>query len=154
MSFTMTSPVTGSAQTGLTSPTHTLAADVGPNAASKQYAVTAVGGTQTGVRTHSASDPFTITGERPANLLGAPFVASGATLTKVGYNTYKLRVRKGVVCVVGQNPQTAILELHMRVPAGSDVNDPANLRSALSLMGGAIAQISASLGDTLVTGLI
>lgn len=154
MSFTLSTPVTGSAQTGLTSPTHTLTADVGPNASSKQYAVTTLGGTQTGVRTHSASDPFTITGERPASLLGPPVVASGATLSRVGYNNYKLRVRKGVVCVVGQNPQTAIFELQMRIPAGSDVNDPANLRSALSLMGGAIAQISASIGDTCVTGLI
>lgn len=154
MSFSITSPVTGSLQTGLTNPTHTLTTDVGPNAQSKQYAVTAVGGTQSGVRTHSASDPFTITGERPAQIAGPPVVANGATLTRVGRNEYKLRVRKGVVCVVDQPPQIAILELRMSVPAGSDVNDPANLRSALSLMGGAIAQISASLGDTLVTGLI
>lgn len=154
MTISLSSPVTGSAQTGLTSPTHTLTADVGPNNSSRQHAVTALGGTQTSVRTHSASDPFTITAERPANLLAPPVVANGATLGRVGRNEYKLRVRKGVICVVGQNPQIAIFELRMSIPAGSDLNDPANLRSALSLMGGAIAQVSAGLGDTVVNGIL
>lgn len=151
---TISSPVAGSSQTGLTSPTHTLTADVAPNAFGRQYAVTSLGGTQTNVRTHSASDPFTVTLERPAVIRSVPQVAANGTLPKVPLNTYVLRVRKGVVCVTGQAPQLAQFELRMGIPAGSDVTDPANLRSALSLMGGAIAQISASLGDMLVTGIV
>lgn len=154
MALSLSTPVTGSAQTGLTSPTYTVAADVGPNAQSRQYAVTALGGTQTSVRTHSASDPFTFTGERPANIVPVPFVASGATLQRVGKNEYKLRTRKGVVCVVGQAPQICIIETRIAVPAGSDVNDIPNLRAALSLHGGVFAQISSAIGDTATTGVI
>lgn len=154
MTLSLSTPVTGSAQTGLTSPTYTLSADVGPNAFSRQYAVTALGGTQTNVRLHSASDPFTFTGERPSTFVGTPVVASGATLQRVGRNEYKLRTRKGVVCVVGQSPQICIIETRISIPAGSDVNDSINIRAALSLHGGAIAQISSAIGDTAVTGLI
>lgn len=154
MTFVVSTPVTGLAQTGLTSPTYTLSSDVGPNAFSRQYAVTALGGTQTNVRTHSASDPFTLTGERPANIVPTPFVASGATLQRVGRNEYKLRTRKGVVCVVGQAPQICIIETRISVPAGSDVNDAINLRAALSLHAGTISQISSAIGDVAVTGLI
>jgi hypothetical protein len=154
MTVSISSPVTGAAQTGLTSPTYTMTADVAPNAQGKQQAVTALGGTQTGVRTHSASDPFTVTIERPAVIRQVPVVAASGTLPQVPRNVYVLRVRKGVLPVAGQAPQPALLELRMNVPAGSDTADPANLRAALSLMGGAIAQVSAGLGDTLVTGLI
>lgn len=154
MTVVISSPVTGSAQTGLTSPTYTLTADVAPNAQGKQQAVTSLGGTQTLVRTHSASDPFTVTIERPATIRQVPVVASGGTLPQVPRNVYVFRVRKGVLPVAGQAPQPALFELRMNVPAGSDTADPANLRAALSLLGGAIAQVSAGLGDTLVTGLI
>jgi hypothetical protein len=81
-------------------------------------------------------------------------VASGATLQRVGRNEYKLRTRKGVVCVVGQAPQICIVETRISVPAGSDVNDAINIRAALSLHAGAISQISSAIGDTAVTGLI
>jgi hypothetical protein len=69
MSFAPTSPVTGAAQSGLTAPTYTLTADVAPAQNAKQYAVTALGGTQTGVISHSVAAPFTLamfrqTGER------------------------------------------------------------------------------------------
>jgi hypothetical protein len=151
---TISSPVTGSAQTGLTSPTHTLTADVPPNAFGRQYAVTALGGTQTGVRTHSASDPFTVTIERPPVIRAVPPVSASGVLPKVPLNTYVVRVRKGAICVVNQAPQLAQFELRLGIPAGSDVNDSEDLRSALSLMGGVIAQISASLGDMLITGIV
>jgi len=65
MTISYTNPVTGAAQTGLTSPTYTLVADIAPDVNGRQWAVSALGGTQTGVRTHSASDPFTITVMRP-----------------------------------------------------------------------------------------
>ena len=62
MAISLTSPITGAAVTGLTSPTYTVAVDTPPNTWSKQWAVTALGGTQTGVDTSSsASRPFTLT---------------------------------------------------------------------------------------------
>jgi len=40
------------------------------------------------------------------------------------------------------------------IPAGSDLADTANVRAGLSLLIGALEQISASIGDTIVTGVI
>jgi hypothetical protein len=154
MSVSLTTPVTGSAQTGLTSPTYTIVSDTAPSALGRQWAVTALGGTQTGVRTHSASDPFTITVERPATFRAVPSVVAGSSLPQVPRNKYVLRVRKGVVPVVGQAAQPALLELVMNVPAGSDTSDSANLRAALSLLFGAATQASAGIGDTIVTGIL
>jgi hypothetical protein len=49
MSISVTSPITGGAQTGLTSPTYTVVTDTAPPGnPGKQVAVTALGGTQAG----------------------------------------------------------------------------------------------------------
>lgn len=157
MSFTLTSPVTGGAQTGLTSPTYTIAADFAPtNAAGKQYAVTALGGTQAGVDTSSSpSKPFTITLSRPLNLkvLSAVDPVTGV-LRSVPRNVYTIRVRKGVLPLAGQAAVPMQIVTSIEVPAGADAADPANIRAALSLMIGSLNQISASIGDTVVTGVI
>jgi hypothetical protein len=68
MAYSPTSPVTGAAQTGLTSPTYTLSTDVAPSINGKQHAITALGGTQTGVNSHSVAAPFTCTFVRPQPL--------------------------------------------------------------------------------------
>jgi len=60
MTVNITTPITGAAQTGLTSPTYTNVGMAGPDANVKQVAVTALGGTQTGVDVHSVARPFTI----------------------------------------------------------------------------------------------
>lgn len=154
MSFSPTSPVTGSSQSGFTSPTYTLSNDTAPTASGKQYAVTTLGGTQAGVRTHTATDPFTVTIERPAIFKAVPAVVSGSSLPQVPRNKYVLRVRKGVLPVVGQAAQSALFELIMNVPAGADSADPSNLRAALSLLFGIASQQSSGIGDTIVQGII
>lgn len=156
MSLTITSPVTGAAQTGFTTPTYTIAADTAPTSAGKQYAVTAIGGTQTGVDAASSpTRPFTITGSRPASLKAlSPVDPVTGVLRAIPRNTYKLLVRKGVTVLAGQAPAVLQAKLEVDVPAGADIADPANVRAALSLMFGAIAQISSSFGDTCVTGVI
>jgi len=156
MSLTLSSPVTGGAQTGLTSPTYTLSADTAPTSAGKQYAVTAIGGTQTGVDSSSSpSRPFTITLSRPSVLkaLGVVDPVTGV-LRNVPRNKYTILVRKGVTVLSGQAPSTLQARLEIEVPAGSDTADTANIRAALSLMVGALTQISSSIGDTVVTGVI
>jgi hypothetical protein len=75
-------------------------------------------------------------------------------LRSVPKNVYKIRVRKGVTPLSGQAPQIAIGELSLAIPAGADIADPANVRAFLSLLIGSLDQISASIGDTLVTGVI
>lgn len=156
MSFTLTSPVTGGAQTGFTSPTYTIATDTAPTSAGKQYAVSAIGGTQAGVDTASSpSRPFTVTLSRPQVLraLSAVDPVTGV-LRSVPRNTYKIIVRKGVTPLAGQSPAVLNATLELAIPAGADIADAANVRAALSLLVGSLNQISASIGDTLVTGVI
>jgi hypothetical protein len=156
VSFTLSTPVTGGAQTGFTSPTYTIAADTPPNSAGKQYAVSAIGGTQAGVDAASSpSRPFTITLSRPQVLrtLGPVDPVTGV-LRSVPRNTYKVIVRKGVTPLAGQSAAVMNMTLEMAVPAGADIADAANVRAGLSLLIGSLNQISASIGDSLIQGII
>lgn len=155
LNFSPDGTTTGAAQTGLTTPTYTLSADVAPNSHSKQYAVTALGGTQTDVRAHSASDPFTVTFERPANfkLVGQPNPVTGV-LGNVQRNVFTYRVRKGVRPMTDQAPQLMLMELKISIPAGADVADAANIRAALSNFIGTLNEESSDIGDALITGVI
>jgi len=156
MSFTLTSPITGGAETGFTTPTYTIAVDTAPSNTGKQYAVSAIGGTQTGVDSSSSpSRPFTVTLSRPPVLRQLPAVnpATGI-LGSVPRNSYKIIVRKGVTSLAGQAAQVMNITCQIDVPAGSDTADAPNVRAALSLLVGSINSISASIGDTCVTGVI
>lgn len=156
MSFTLTSPVTGGAQTGFTSPTYTLVTDTAPSSSGKQYAVSAIGGTQAGVDSSSTpSRPFTVTLSRPPVLRAVATVdALTGVLRNNPINRYTILGRKGVTPLTGQAAQLAIFRYQYDCPAGADSADAPNLRALASLMHGVIAQISASIGDTLVTGVI
>lgn len=156
MSLTITSPVTGGAQTGFTSPTYTVTADSAPTSSGKQYAVTAIGGTQTGVdASSSVSRPFTVTLSRPASLksLGPVDPVTGA-LRSVPRNTFTIIVRKGVTPLAGQSPVVLLAKLTIDVPAGADIADTANLRAAISLLVGSLNNVSSGLGDTIINGVI
>lgn len=134
--------VTGMAVTGLTTPGYTVSADYVPNGVpGKQWIVSALTGTQAGVTPHTVSSPFTITFEKPkvVKTLGQPNPVTGV-IANVGMNTYKVRVRKGVIPLAGQAPKPANFEFLMNVPAGSDLNDQASLKAALSCMGGLLTQ--------------
>lgn len=154
MTLSVTTPVTGGAQTGFTTPTYTLLTDSAPDMNGNQYAVSAVGGTQTGVRVHAISDPFTVTLSRPAQLkaLPAPNPVTGRYPT-IPVNTTKILVRKGVNFAANQAPLIAYGRVELSVPAGADSYDPANCRALCSLLAGVIGQISAGIGDTVVTGV-
>lgn len=155
MSFGPSSPVTGGPQTGLTTPTYTLTSDVAPDTNGEQYAVTALGGTQTGVLAHSVSSPFTITMIRPKNFrsLGTPNPVTGV-VSNVPRNTYKLIVRKGVVPLAGQASQTALATVEIQVPAGADSADALSVRAMMSLLAGALWSNSAGIGDVLIDGVL
>lgn len=155
MAVSLSSPVTGSAQTGLTSPTYTLTADTPPVSNSKQWAITALGGTQTGVEAHALSQPFTIAVFRPAvpKTLGIPNPATGV-ISNIPRNVSKIVVRKGVNVAANQAPVNAIFTLTCDVPAGADVYDPESIRAALSLLFGSCSQQSAGMGDSVVSGVL
>lgn len=155
MTVALSSPVTGAAQTGLTTPTYTLTADTPPVSHSKQWAITALGGTQTGVEAHAMSQPFTIAVFRPAvpKSLGTPNPSTGV-ISNIPRNVTKVVLRKGVNVAADQAPVNAIFTLTMDVPAGADVYDPESLRAALSCLFGSLSQQSAGIGDTLVSAVL
>lgn len=155
MAFSLTTPVTGAAQTGLTSPTYTIALDTSPDATARQYAVTALGGTQTGVTASSVSSPFTTAMWRPKAFqqLGKPNPVTGL-ITRVGRNVYKVITRKGVTLLAGQPIQNLIISTVIEVPAGADLADSANVRASLSMHFGALAQATSGIGDTTVLGVL
>lgn len=155
MSFNLTSPVTGAAQTGFTSPTYTLVPDTAPTINGRQVAVSAVGGTQVGVNPNTVAAPFTVTFVRPATLrvLGQPNPITGL-ISNVPSNTYKVITRKGVVPLTGQPNKTMLVTTTIEVPAGSDTADPANVKAALSAHIGSLQQQAAGIGDTTVSGVM
>lgn len=155
MSWSPTSPITGAAQTGFTSPTYTHVADVAPDVNGKQVAVSALGGTQAGVTVHSVASPFTVTMIRPkAFKTLSPVVPNTGLLPSVPKNSWKIIVRKGVTPLAGQPASVMLIKIEIDVPAGSDTADAPNIRAALSAAIGALSQQSAGLGDTLVSGVL
>lgn len=155
MSFVPSSPVTGAAITGLTSPTYTLTSDTPPNSHSKQFAVTALGGTQTDVSVHSPSSPFIACLTRPA-AFKPPALVSPVTgqLQAVPRNTWRFLIVKGATPLAGQNPANIVIRAEMVVPVGVEANDPNELRAALSLMGGLFWAEGNDLALCLTTGIL
>lgn len=155
MAISLSSPVTGGAQTGFTAPTYTHQL-VGnpPDVNAKQYAVTALGGTQTGATVHSVASPFTWTWWVPKvfRALGKPNPTTGL-ISSVPRNTYSAVTAKGVTPLAGQPFQTMVIKTVIDVPAGADTADPANVRAALSMHLGSLSQLSAGIGDTSISGL-
>jgi hypothetical protein len=155
MTISVSSPITGAAQTGFSAHTYTLTTDTAPTPTGKQWAVTALGGTQTGVTSHSVASPFTVSCFRPATFkaLGKANPVTGV-INNVPKNVYKVLTRKGVLPLAGQPYQTAMVSTIIEIPAGSDLADPANIRAMLAAHIGALNQQSAGVGDTGVSGII
>lgn len=156
MTIVIASPITGTAQTGLTTPGYAVIADKAPPGnPGVQVAVVGINGTQPGVVAHSISLPFTITFTRPANprTLGSPNPVTGV-IASVPMNVYKTITRKGVQVLAGQNPKVMNITTVIEVPAGSDVADFANVRAALSAHIGALSQQTAGQGDMLINGIL
>lgn len=155
MAISLTSPVTGTAQTGLTSPTYTVTVDTPKDVNGKQWAVTALGGTQTGVEAHSASNPFTLAFWRPKVYKALQAVSNGVTVLRdVPKNQYGIRVEKGMEVLSNQPRQIGYVSITIGIPAGADVTDPESVRAMLSCAIGALQQQSAGLGDTCVSNII
>jgi hypothetical protein len=156
MSFAPTSPVTGAAVTGLTSPTYTLTQVSGPDVNWKRFAVTTLGGTQTSVRTHGASDPFYIEMSQPKVLKPRPSLDPGGMYYKgVGpKNVYGLRVVKGGIPVTGAPPEMALFRGEFAIPSGVESVDLVNLKAMLSLIGGVLFANALAVSDTFGQGTV
>lgn len=155
MAVSLSSPINGAAQTGLSSPTYTIVADTQPANNAKQWTVTALGGTQTGVTVHSISAPFTLSVWRPTIYKLIQWVqnAVGVQPKSVPRNVHKFIVRKSV-SLSATVTSTLIATVEISVPASAETYDPANCRAAMSALIGALSQVSSGWGDTLVSGSI
>lgn len=155
MSWAPTSPVTGAAVSGLTTPTYTLVADTAPDVNGKQHAVSALGGTQTGVDISTVSKPFTMSFFRPKVLktLPAPNPVTGI-IRNVPVNTYKLITRKGVAPGINQNNMVARVTTIIEIPSGSDTYEPEDIKAMLSLHFGAGWANASGIADTVISGVM
>lgn len=155
MSFAPSSPVTGAAITGFTSPTYTLLTDVAPSINGKQYAVSAVGGTQSGVEVNTVSKPFSVTFFRPPQLRTLPQANPVTGVIKnVPMNTYKLITRKGAEPASGQNAIVARITTIIDIPAGADTFEPEELKALLSCHFGVGWEQADGIADTVVSGVL
>lgn len=152
--FSPTSPITGAAITGLTTPTYTFVTDIAPAINGKQFAVTALGGTQTGVTVNTPNSPFTGTFFRPTTfkMLGTPNPTTGV-IANVPKNTYKLIARKGVLVAANQSPQVAEIDIVVKVPAGSETYDAPNLNALFSFAGALMSNQLQGIRDTVTSGV-
>lgn len=150
------SNVAGSFQTGFTSPVYNVVSDSAPDNMSKQWYVGSLGGTQTGVTTHSVSKPFTVTFKRPTTLkvLGNPNPSTGA-YSAAGTNTFTVLTRKGADAAANLSYTNGILiRTTIETKAGVETYSPSELRAALSCHVGALNQVSPALGDSCITGAL
>lgn len=154
MALTPSSPVTGGAQTGFTSPTYTLVIDSKPDNFSNQWYVSAIGGTQAGVNIHTATAPFTLKISRPQSIRKLPAFGVGQVVTNVPRNKYTVEVRHAALPAAGQPTQDVQAMATLSIPAGSETADIANVRAAISLLVGTLSQLSAELGNTAQSGAI
>lgn len=155
MAISLPGSVTGAAQTGFTTPGYTMSADTAPDSNGKQWACTALTGTQAGVTVHSVASPSTWTFVRPKRFraLGKANPVTGV-IADVPRNVYQVLTRKGVLPLAGQPYATMIVRTTIEVPAGSDVADAANVKAALSLHIGGLSAISSGVGDTVLSGVM
>ena len=152
MAINLSSPVTGAPQTGLTSPAYTLVQDKEPVPNSRQWVVSALGGTQPGVDPSCASAPFTITVFRPAQF--KPF-KTGLNAVNSGKDVWSVLSRVAVaVDSSGDKIGMMIVKTTIEVPAGAGVCDPSQVRAALSAHFGVLNQQSSSIGDSLINGTL
>lgn len=155
MSFAPSTPVTGAAVAGLTSPTYTLTTDVAPSMNGKQYAITALGGTQTNVEVHTVSKPFTLSFFRPQSLRTLPAANPVTGIIKnVPVNTYKLITRKGAAPAANQVAQVGRITTIIEVPAGTDTYESEDIKAMISLHFGAGWAQASGIADTVLSGIL
>lgn len=153
MAWSPSSPLTGASQTGLTSPTYTLSADTAPTPNGRQYAITALGGTQTSVASTGAATPFTLSFFKPT-VLKTKSVNSDGMAVSVPTNVYKQITRKSVAVDAFGTTRTMLITTTIEVPAGSENQDSEDIRAALSCHIGALSNTSSGIGDTVIQGVL
>lgn len=150
--FSPDTSITGGLQSNLSSPTYTLATDTA-DALSKSYAVTGLGGTQTGVRAHTAGDPFNLTIRRERYKARPSINPVSGQYPNVPLNRTELVVTKGLKIDSSGTIRPARFRLIAEIPAGAESNDSINIEAMTSFLVGTLNEESADFGQTLIAGL-
>jgi len=154
MAFALTS-VTGAANTGLTTPGYTMTEDQATLAYMRQFIVSALTGTQTGVRSHSSTDPFLCWMSRPAAFRDRPTLNVQGQVVGNSKNEFVIGFKKGVLPIAGGAvPQMTEAILRVRIPAGAEIADMAQLRALFSLIGGVFNGQAVGIVDSLLSGTL
>lgn len=159
MAYSPSGVITGTAQTGFTSPTYTVAAAQAPTQLGKQVYVSAVGGTQPNVVAHSGSRRFLANfvvpaswkSQREGNTSGSVGAGTGAMIM-TGFNTFNLLVLKGCKVDSIGNIRDMRIRVTIDLPVGADAFDAESVRAAQSFAYGLLSNQSAGIGDTTITG--
>jgi hypothetical protein len=154
MPLNLTGTITGAAITGLTTPSYTLTVDSAPtNPRGKKSVVTTIGGTQTGVTSHSISRPFFVTFTPPNVLKGLPSVnpITGLANGPIPKNEYRFNFHSGATPLAGLSPEMIFAEVRLRIPAGVETNDRPTIRALVSFMIGVIDANAEYIANTLLT---
>lgn len=144
MSISLTSPVTGSAQTGFTSPTYTIESSQAADSNGKHWVVTALGGTQGSASANTVGFPFTFTAWIPKVFKSiTPALANLTGFSKqVPKNEWVYKTTKGVsINGVGGMSQAEIIT-YVRIPVGAftGTNGADDLKAMHSFHLGALVQ--------------
>lgn len=154
MAIALTTPVTGGAQTGFTTPAFVIAADSNPDFNGKQWVATGFTGTMVGVTPHSASSPCSVAFYKPKNVRVLAKPNLNGFLGEVPVNVYSFYFRKGATPAANQVPVVAYCKQLFGIPAGTDTYDAPNIRALASMVVGVNNQLSAGIGDTLVSSVM
>lgn len=152
MALAISTPVTGSAITGLTSPTYGVTIDQALTPNAMQYAVNNIGGTQTGVDVSSVDAPFTMTLVRPLQWKTYRDNKVGAA---PAMNRITVVVRKNVTTLDAEGNEikgVAYVTTTYHVVAGAQIQDPYKVKALFSASAGLNDQKLIGIFDTLVSG--
>lgn len=152
--FNPTSPIVGqTGVTGLTSPTYTVAEDTPPVSNARSFVVTDLGGTQTGVETHTQANPFATTAYRPSVYRTLGDLNGAGLPSSFPKNTYSVVTRKGVEVYSGLR-RVMTIKTVFDIPAGSEIADPESVSAALVKHAAVLHVNAAEIRNSLITGSI
>lgn len=152
--FSPDTSITGATQSAFTTPTYTLAEDnLRPEPNTRQFVVTALGGTQTGVRAHTAGDPFsTLVRKGPYKPTPTPNPVTGA-YGQIPLNRVELLTRKGMKIDAAGTIRVGNLRVILELPAGSESNDAVNIKALICYAFGLLNEESQDYADSAIAGI-
>lgn len=139
MSIAFTSLAYNDAQvtpSALTLPGYTMSVDTAPNQWAKQWTVSAISGTQTGVAAHTLAVPFTLTVQRPRSYKSLPPInpTTGLLRGAVPFNEHRLIGRRGLLPAANQVAVPGWIDVRMHLPAGAESYDVNNVAALFEMV--------------------